>query len=149
MVENVRTKCIIFGEALRIRGKKFKQNLAETYSKSNKIAITSCKFSKLFRGSMPLDPPRAFFVSQSVLNLFCRKNALEKCGKSWPSPFEISHYATGSSRPQQLFIDSHSTPWMVQLTPGGRYRPLCEPLAQAFINDHRLVCLAGAYLGGH
>jgi len=43
-----------------------------------------------------------------------------------------------SSRPQQSFIDPLaiqrppfddylSTPWMVQLTPGGRYRPLWEP----------------------
>jgi len=24
--------------------------------------------------------------------------------------------------------DYLSTPWMVQLTPWGRYRPLCEPL---------------------
>ena len=126
----MRTKCIIFGEALKIRGKNFKQNLAENYSKSTKIAITPCKFSEFFRGSMPPDPLRAFCVSQSVLNLFCRKNALEKCGKSWPPVFETCYYATGSSRLQQLFIDPHSTPWlfstpwMVQLTPGGRYRPL-------------------------
>jgi len=26
------------------------------------------------------------------------------------------------------FNDPHSIPWMVQLTPGGRYRPLWEPL---------------------
>ena len=45
-VENVRTKCIIFREALRIRGKNFKQSLAENYSKSTEIAITACKFSK-------------------------------------------------------------------------------------------------------
>ena len=126
----MRTECFILGEALRIRGKNFKQNLVENYSKDTKIAITACKFSKFFRGTMPPDPPRAFFVSQSILNLFCRKNALEKCGKSWPPPFENFHYATGASRPQLLFIDPHSTPWlfstpwMVQLTPGGRYRPL-------------------------
>ena len=64
VIENVRTKCIIFGEALRIRVKKFKQNLAEeNYSKSTKIAITACKFSKIFYGSMPPDYPRAFLVS--------------------------------------------------------------------------------------
>jgi len=44
------------------------------------------------------------------------------------------------SRPQQLLIDTLaiqwppfdpmtiSTPWMVQLAPGGQYRPLWEPL---------------------
>ena len=63
VIENVRTKCIMFGEALRIRVKKFKQNLAENYSKSTKIAITACKFSKIFWGSMPPDYPRAFLVS--------------------------------------------------------------------------------------
>ena len=43
-IENVRTKCILFGEALRIRVTKFKQNLLENYSKSTKIATTACKF---------------------------------------------------------------------------------------------------------
>ena len=52
----------LFGETLRIRGKNFKQNLPETCSKRTKMAITVCKFSKLFRGSMPPDPPRAFFI---------------------------------------------------------------------------------------
>ena len=65
-IENVRTKCIIFGEALTIRVKKFEQNLAENYLKSTKIAITVCKFSKDFPGSMPPDPPKAFLVSQSA-----------------------------------------------------------------------------------
>ena len=46
-------KCITYGEALRIRIKKFEQNMRENYSKSTKIAITVCKFSKNFRGSMP------------------------------------------------------------------------------------------------
>ena len=59
-IENVQTKCIIFGEALRSRVKKFKQNLREDYTKSTKIAITACKFSKLFRGSMPSDPLEPF-----------------------------------------------------------------------------------------
>ena len=86
-------KCIIFVEALRIRVKKFKQNLPENYSKSTKIAISACKFSKIFRGSMPPDPPIAF-VSQSASNLFCRKKIrLKKCGNCG-SPFKISRYAT-------------------------------------------------------
>ena len=46
----------IFGETLRIRVKKFKQILPENYSKCTKIAITSRKFSKFFRGSMFPDP---------------------------------------------------------------------------------------------
>ena len=65
--------------SIRIRVKKFKQNLPENHSKSTKIAITACKFSKNFQGSMPPDPPRAFLVSQSAPNLLCRKKfTLEK-----------------------------------------------------------------------
>ena len=48
--------------------KNFKQKLPESYSKSTKIAITSCEFSKLFRGSMSPDPPRAFLVFQKPSN---------------------------------------------------------------------------------
>ena len=41
---------MIFGEALRIRVKKFEQNLSEDYAKSAKIAITACKLQKFPRG---------------------------------------------------------------------------------------------------
>ena len=58
-----RTKCIIFGEALRNRVKKFNHKMPENYSKSTKIAITACKFSKFFRGSIPPGPPKAFLVA--------------------------------------------------------------------------------------
>ena len=67
-MENVRTKCIIFGEALRIRVKKFKQKLRENYLKSTNIAITACEFLKFCRGTHALEPPRAV-----VLKLF-KKN---------------------------------------------------------------------------
>ena len=73
LIENVRTKCIIFDEALRIRVKNFKQNLRENYSKSTKIAIAACTFSKFVRGSMSLDPLRAFPIFQSAPNSFRRK----------------------------------------------------------------------------
>ena len=49
-MENVRTKWIIFGEALTIKVIKFKQNLPENYSKSTKTAITACKFCLIFFG---------------------------------------------------------------------------------------------------
>ena len=61
-IENLRTKGIIFDEALRIRVKNLKQTLPENHSKSTKIAITACKFLKIFRRSKPLDPPRAFYA---------------------------------------------------------------------------------------
>ena len=60
IIENARTKCIIFDEALTIKVEKFKQNLPANYSKSTKIALTACKFSKLFRGNMSPDPLELF-----------------------------------------------------------------------------------------
>ena len=79
----------MFGEARRIKVKKFKQNLPKNYSKSTKIAITARKFLKIFRGSMPPNPLRAFLVSQSALNLFCRKKkyAQKNVEIMPPSPF--------------------------------------------------------------
>ena len=60
IIKNVRTKCIIFGEALRIKVKRFKHNLPENYSKNTKKTVTACKFLKISRGSMPPDPLKVF-----------------------------------------------------------------------------------------
>ena len=46
---------------------------------------------------MPPDPPRAFLVSQSASNLFCRKNTPTKMWKLWPPHFKVSRYATAGS----------------------------------------------------
>ena len=62
IIENVQTKCIIFGEALIFRGKKFKQDFPKKDPKSAKMATTVRKFSKIFRESMPPDPFKAFFI---------------------------------------------------------------------------------------
>ena len=63
IIDIVRTQCIRFGEALKIMGPKNKQNLPENCLKSTKMAITLCRFSKNFRGSMPPKPPTAVFVT--------------------------------------------------------------------------------------
>ena len=55
------TKCIIFGETLGYRSKKFKQNLPKNCLKSIKMTTTVCKFSKILRGSMPPDPLESFY----------------------------------------------------------------------------------------
>ena len=48
--------------------------------KAVKPAITACKFSKIFRGSMPPDRPKAFLVFQSASKQFCQKKcARKKC----------------------------------------------------------------------
>ena len=65
LTKNLRTKCIIFGEALRVRVKKFKQTLPENYSKSTKIAITAFKFQKFSGGACPRTPLELFlFLNQ-------------------------------------------------------------------------------------
>ena len=60
----------MFDEILRFRGKKFKQNLPKNGSKSAKMATILYQFSKMFRGSMLPDPPRAFFVLNRPIALF-------------------------------------------------------------------------------
>ena len=85
--ENVRTKCITFGEALRIRVKKIKQNLCENYSKSTKIAITACKFSKIVRGSMPADPLEPFFFLNQLQICSAKKKYACKSVGNYASHF--------------------------------------------------------------
>ena len=79
----MQTKCIIFGEALRIRVKKLKQNLRENYLKSTKTAITACKCSKFFQGSMPPDPLELSCFSISFKVVMPNKK-IEKMWKLWP-----------------------------------------------------------------
>ena len=94
LIENVRTKYIIFGETLRIKGKQFKQNLHKNCSKSTKIAITACKFSKTFRVSMTSDPPKTFFIFKCLNMILPEKNTLENISKfGAPSLKKNSEYA--------------------------------------------------------
>ena len=78
-MENVRTKCIIVGEALKIRGKKFKQNLPEIHSKSTKTASTACTFSNVFRGTCPQTSLVTFLLLNQLQICSVKKNnALER-----------------------------------------------------------------------
>ena len=90
-VQNEITKYIIFGEALRIRVKIFKQNLRENNSKSIKIAITVCKFSK-FLGEHAPGTPRVFFVTLVIFKLVMPKKRLEKNVEIAAPFFKISSY---------------------------------------------------------
>ena len=93
ITKNVRTKCIIFIKALKIRLKNFKHNSRENYSKSTKIAITPCKFSKFFRKIISPDPRELFlFLYQLQISSVEKIDA----GKEWKlcPPFTISRYAT-------------------------------------------------------
>ena len=58
--KNERTKYIIFGDALRIRIKKFEHDLPESYSKGSKIAITARKFSNFSGAACPRTPLKLF-----------------------------------------------------------------------------------------
>ena len=60
---------------LKIRGKKFKQNVPEN-CKNTKMAITVCIFSKILRGSMPSDTLKPFLFL-NLLHINCvGKNSL-------------------------------------------------------------------------
>ena len=66
----------------QILGQKTKQNLPKNCSKSSKMATSVCKCSKIFRGSMPPDPPRAFFILNMLQNNSAGKNfTLENMSK--------------------------------------------------------------------
>ena len=84
----MRTKCIIFGKALRIGLKKIKQNLARNYSKSTKIAITACKLKKNFREAYPRTPLEPFSFLNQLQISSAEKNTLEKMWKLCPPPFQ-------------------------------------------------------------
>ena len=88
LIENLHTKGIIFGEALRIWVKKYKLNLPENHSKNTKIAITGCKFSNIFWGSMPPDPLELFLFLNQLQICSAEKNLpLKKRWKLWPPSF--------------------------------------------------------------
>ena len=50
IIETVRKKCIILGEALQIGGQKHQQNLPENCSKTTKMAIRVREISKTLPG---------------------------------------------------------------------------------------------------
>ena len=79
MIETVRTKCIIFGEALKVRGQKYEQTLPENSSKSAKMAFAVCQFSNIFRESMPPDPLESCLVLKLLkINSADKKLRLKK-----------------------------------------------------------------------
>ena len=81
IIDTVRTKCITFGERLKIRSQKYKQTLCENCSKSTKMAITACKFSKIVRGIMPPDPLESFLLFKLLKINSVGKTTLEKVAK--------------------------------------------------------------------
>ena len=104
--------------------------------KSLQIAITACKFSKIFRESMPPHPPRAFLVSQSFSNLFYRKKKrFKEIWKLWLPPFKISRYATVYDqkvmRPARAVAAAPQTPQL-----GGG--PHCQKGPQIVLKDPKL-----------
>ena len=63
--------------------------------KSTKIAITACKFSKLFRGSMPPDPLQPFLFLNQLYSSSAELKDDQKNGNYGPL-FEVFCYATAS-----------------------------------------------------
>ena len=59
--------------------------MPEKYSKSTKIAITACTFSKI-SGKASRRIPHSFFTFQSASNLFCEKKYAGKNVEIMPLP---------------------------------------------------------------
>ena len=74
--------------------------LPENDLKSTKIAVAACKFSQIFLGSMPPDPPRAFLCLNQLQIISAEQNTLDKkCGNYAPPPF-------------YNFLLCHCRPWL-------------------------------------
>ena len=101
----MRTKYIIFGEALKDRSQKYEQTLPKNCSKSTKIAITVCEFSKFFRGSMPPDTPRVLLLFKLLIINSAGKTALEKSDEIWCAlPKKNSQCAPDMKRFQRAYL---------------------------------------------
>ena len=100
MIKNVQTKCIISGEAPRIRVKNFKRNLPENYSKSTKLAICvqHVNFQKFLGRACPRTPLELSWFNQLQI-CSAEKKVLEKIWKLCPSPFKN-------------FSQRHCRPWL-------------------------------------
>ena len=57
------------------------------------MASTVCKFSKIFRGSMPQDAPRVFFIFYMLQNDSQVKLRLKICRNLVPLSEKVSEYA--------------------------------------------------------
>ena len=90
----MRTKFNIFGEALRIRVKEFKHNFPKNHLKSTKIAITSCKFSKIIRGNMPRYPLVSILFLNQLQISFAEKIRLTENVEIMPPPLLLKIFAT-------------------------------------------------------
>ena len=91
----------IWREALRIRIKKFRQNLLKNYSKSTKIAITACKFSKISGEHAP-DPLQLFlFLNQLQICSVAKKIRLKNVEIVAPPPTSFKFLVTSLSVQKQ------------------------------------------------
>ena len=76
--------------------------MRENFSKSTKITITACKFSKIFRGSTPLEP--FLFFNQLQISFAEKKNPWKNVEIMAPSPFAISRYATADDGTSVVYV---------------------------------------------
>ena len=118
---------MIFGETLRFRGKKIRQNLPKNCLKSTKMVTTVCKLSKIFRGSMPPDPPRAFFILNMLQNDSAgKKKTSQKYVKIWcPLPEKFSEYAADKNIYQRAFsvFLGLTSLCLVNIQPNSKFHP--------------------------
>ena len=103
----MRTKCIIFGEALKIRGQKHKQNLRENCSKSTKRAFAVYVNFRKFSGKHAPGPLPESFLELKLFKInsggrnYARKSNEIRC----PFPDKkISEYAPDMRKFQRVYL---------------------------------------------
>ena len=79
ILETVRTKCTIFGEALKVRGQKYEQTLPENCSKSTKRPLQNANFQNFSGRACPRIPLESFLLLKLLkTNSSGKKNYLKK-----------------------------------------------------------------------
>ena len=94
-MENVRTKCIIFCEALRLGSNNLNKICLKIIQNAPKQPLQHVNFQKFFEGACSRTPLRLSCFSISFKFVFPKKILLQKVWKLWLGPpFKISRYAT-------------------------------------------------------
>ena len=84
------------------------------------MATTACKFPKIFRGSMPPDPPRASFILNMLQNDFAGKNTRDNMSKfNAPSLKKILN-APQTRKPFTPFLGLTSL-YLVNIQPNSKF----------------------------
>ena len=89
----MRTKCIIFGEALKVRGHKYDKLFLKIVQNTLKWPLQNANFQKFSGGACPRIPLESFLVLK-LFEINSAEKTLLKSDENWcPFPEKISEYA--------------------------------------------------------